>query len=539
MKQTILILIGMTTIFGGCNTANVHLYDFSSIRETDNSFIISPSATIFFSQNYDDHYQIVSYNILTRKFYNPSQIRSNNKSPFFFNNNIYYLTEIQKNEGNYTLNDEKLRSIVGNKPIDEIISSKGGTTILIKFKNNDSLFILKPNDLSLKFIKVIEERLNTAAISDEYNTLVISSGDRLLCISLQDFSMFEIGKNWNCKKLNPFIYNDKVYFASYGLSNNYKIFSASIKNSSEPPLLEFQSNGYDLRLPKKTKQLFFFIEVQNSNYLLKYFDTTTKQITTINTAGVVYSYEFYNDQVFYVYSDFVTPRGLRSFDLKTKKTTDLTCKELQLKLAMNMISKDDGEPPAYTFSTLEGETSKGTVLYFHPGRTAHDFSPRWDNMVLPFCLNGYTMLCPNFPMSTGYGKAYETQSFDSSVNYMAKWVEYIHAKHPKRPIYLYGSSSGCVLMEACLLKVSDKVTGVISAFGLSYSSYLPPNIPVCFVLGKKDQIVPYKQRSKVLKQISNKVNVTMVPLDEGHWIQHPKNFVRYYEEILSFMAESP
>ena len=540
MRHISLILIATSIIFSGCNTTNIHLYDFSNIRETDNSFIISPSANILFSQSYGDNYQIFSYHIPSQNFDILPQPKSNNKSPFFFNNEIYYLTEVQRSEENYKLTDEKLSGIVNNRSINEIVSSKSGNTVLIKFKDNDSLFILNSRDhLSLKFIYTLEEDLNAAEISEEYNVVVISSGNKLLNISLSDSSVFEVGKNWNCKKLNPFIYKDSVYFASYGTADNYQIYCTSLRNSSESPVLVLQTRGYDLRLPKKNQSHLSFIEIQNSNYLLKYFDTATNQLVTVNEAGVVYNYEFYNGQIFYVYSDLITPRGLKRFDLKTKKNIDITCQKFELNVIMNMLSKDSTEPPAYIFSTFQKQASKGIILYFHPGRRGrgYDFSPRWDNMILPFCLNGFTILCPNFPMSTGYGKMYESQSFDSSVNYMAKWVDYVHIKYPEHPIYLYGSSSGCVLMEACLLKVSDKVTGAISAFGLSYSSYFPDKTPLCFVLGKKDLIVPFDQRLKMLEQLNSKGNMTIVSLDAvGHWIQRPENFVRYYEQVLSFLA---
>lgn len=510
-------------------------YKFEDALETDNEICINRD-TILYSKNTNGTYQIYLYNHKKSADINLLKDSEDLINPFIFNGKPCFIKRSSFGK-NYSLVGS-LPVSLNNKHFSRAYSSPGGCYVLLKVANADSLFLLSAKGNSLVSLPNNFTNFNSCSFFEQNNSLVISAGDKLWKVNLANLKVTEIITGLEGKKLNPSIYGDSIYYASYNTSGHYCLYSSPVNNSSGNGLkahLLLQSS-FDLRMPLRRNEFLYYIEVVNSEYLLRAKDLISGVTYPLTLEGVVYSFQIWQNSLISIYSDLQTPRTIKILDnLKSKKilsdTTSL--KRISFK---KLIWKEKGGVPAYELFPADTSNIKGVILYFHPGRINDDFSPRWDNMLMPLIGFKYVIIAPNPPSSSGYGRYYEALPRDSAIYDMADWYYDIKRRFPKLPVFFYGISSGCPLMEACVTELNIPVNGIISAFGLPYPTFNSNGTPCIYLLGKYDPVIPYKIRYKELtetEQLHREIQILTV--DEGHWIQKPKSFYYFFSNIDEFM----
>lgn len=497
--------------------------------ESDAKFVVNRENTVAFSQNIDGKYRVSSFNDLTNEY--KSIVKddlANIKNPFVLDGRFCALKEtgsaktLALPNGNFP---ESCRS----KLIEMVSSSGDGQTIIVKFEDSDSIFIASRQSRQLRYLLVINGNLESISFSTDGNAIINTSGgiffyDRLA----KKATSLDIPLDG--EKLNASLYKDNIYFANSRYSNYYEIFGYNISSAK---LAKIKLGDFDHKLPRRVGNKIYYIKVDRSQYLLECFDLVSKESQTLVSTGVVYDYHVSGDKIYFTYSDMVTPRCLKIYNTRTKITQDISCSKHE-PTVREIFSRSPGTSPGYILEPLRKEAIRGILLYFHPLGTNNDYSPRWDNMITPFCANGYAIVAPNFPSSGGYGKQHSQRSRADAVEDLVKWKRKIETLYPNKPIFYYGISSGCVLMEAVLMREPVRVAGVVSAFGLEPLE-LKHDIPSIFILGEKDLLIPFGQRVHQLRLAQAKHITTL--RDEAHWIQNEAGFIQYYSEVFAFLDD--
>lgn len=264
-------------------------------------------------------------------------------------------------------------------------------------------------------------------------------------------------------------------------------------------------------MPKFNGTYLYYVESIRNQYILK--RTDFSNTVKITKRGVVYNYDFIAPgKVGIIYSDFITPR-----------TWDIHTNSLNLQIGFHLLT-----------SSILKMRRASIILNFHPGLHS-DFSPRWDSTLIALLSHGYIIVSPNYPMSKGYGKTYNTASFNDAVSDMISWKNFVKKQYNGLPLYYLAASSGNLLMEECLETDQEGVAKAVSLFGLFRRTSYSFTVPVLYVLGKNDPKVNYVLRKFSLNS-TNKTNISVIEYeDEGHWFRKRENLKDALSKLLCFL----
>lgn len=257
-------------------------------------------------------------------------------------------------------------------------------------------------------------------------------------------------------------------------------------------------------------------------------------VDIITETGVVYQYSYYKDNsILFSYSDFDLPLALMQYHIQENKIERLTCETCKLDIRYIYQPMKAGLSPAYRI--IPNGEKKGVILFFHPGLNS-DFSPRWDTILMNLSNNGYEIVCPNYPMSFGYGKKNNEAQFPDAIKDMKGWKDRLIKDSDDIPLFLLSASSGNFLMEAVIYFDNRDVDGAISLFGF-YNPRVPlADIPQLFILGKYDPRVNFDDRTALISK-SGKRNIKVLNLvNEGHWVRNENNNARILDVIISYFT---
>jgi hypothetical protein len=511
-------------------------YDFSKIQEVDNDFFIR-NDKLTYAVNKEGIYQLAEYDIESHKLMGTTASEYNLSNPFYFQDSLCYLIDSTMS-GAYSVIGVPNRFCTNERYL-KAYASGSGNFVLLQARDHGSLHLFRADRGKPIIINGISGSFNGACFSEDERILILSIGNELWLVNLTDGRLHALATSVPGIKKNLFLYGNELYYSAYGTNENYTIFMCRIVGEAVTNTDVVLQGPHDLRLPKRDAENLYYIEIVDSKYFLKRKSLTNGQITDITVDGIVYSYQITAREIIAVFSDLQTPRGIVSFNKKTLNAFRIQGESVpSIKIVSQLLKKRDGGIPAYVLHESDTRT-RGIILYFHPGHRNDDYSPRWDNMIYSFCSNGFMVVAPNFPSSTGYGKSYERKDFETAVRYMTGWIRELRQKY-KLPVYLYGISSGCILMEACANRSSNAVKGIISAFGLSENVFSLSDIPCLYVLGENDPFVPYLsriQKIRLLKEMNPDIQQLVFP-NEAHWIQHANNFNVYFKTAIAFLNEN-
>lgn len=289
-------------------------------------------------------------------------------------------------------------------------------------------------------------------------------------------------------------------------------------------------------MPKVKGDFLYYIEIIRSEYLLKRINLKSLETESLTHKGVVYNYDFFNDTLIsFVYSDLNTPKNLFLCNIETGKLVNVSGSSTNHNICASFISDSGSLSCAWLLSdTLK--TMKGIILFIHPGIHS-DFSPRWDNLLMDICANGYYILAPNYPMSCGYGKELAGMSVEDAVHDLGAWKKYIRENYKNKPVYCISASSGNILMEQLLDDDFSGINAAVSLFGVPRNGNNPKKkIPVLYILGENDPVINFSSRYNQLAEL-NSIKYTYIISypDEGHWFRKKKNLEDAVCRIIKYL----
>ena len=507
-------------------------YFVDHIVALDASFLVTPDSSIVVAQRDRGLFQLHKYEYpYTQASKRLSFSSQDVFSPFLLSKQIGGISDTYGDEHyQSTIND--LNEFIGALPLQSIRSSPNGRYVVYQFKDQTEVYLYDAANHEKKMISSLRYRLHGVSFSDNEQELVISYDDKLLAYDLINKEGRYLANALEGEKLNPFIYRDSVYFVNNNLSEFYQVFSSGIdqhKSDSVSYSLVHTEN-HDLRLPKRTDSSLYYIEIINSQYLLRRIDLISKAVLSVNSTGVVYDYQFVGEKkIAIMYSAFNTPRSIIVYDLEKGDKLNLINSEIDFGASFSLLTHD-GLSPAYEFSPNKNTRRKGVVLFFHPGMHS-DFSPRWDTDLMSLCHAGYVVVSPNYPMSTGYGKVHFNKNLESATKDMLSWKNKIRDQYPDLPIYCFAYSSGSVLMESFLAQNHTDIAGSASFFGTAKRDY-QRNLPAFYIFGKND---PFIENNDLDNSFSEHDHVIILE-DEGHWIRRRNNQEVILKELYCFFS---
>ena len=515
------------------STSSNSLLHLNLSEEVHDKFLLTPENHIIYSTMDNNNYSLrIYHNGRIDKLF-PESINIFN--PILISGEV---TALQDHYGDekFKLLGSELIEYIGNNPINVINSFNNGSIVLVQLQNSSELLLINLKNKTKSIIAEINQKINGTSFSDITNHLIISYDNELIDYNLNNNQTVVLANCMDGSKQNPQISNNDVYFVNNSQSDYYEIFKTSIFDSTAKGIISVLKSNHDLRLPKIKNNFLYYIEVVNSEYLLKRIDLKTKNKKKITHKGVVYNYEFlYDNQIVMTYSDFITPKCIMIYKELYDSLFNLTGSNINQSLSFQLIKDNKNNSSAYLFKPDSGVT-KGVVLYLGPGIHS-DFSPRWDNLLMNICSNGYIILAPNSPMSFGYGKKYFSATFDDLFNDTKKWKHYLMNQYNEFPLFCIASSSGNISLEYLSTHDSEGIKAAASLFGLSINSVSSTfSMPTLYILGENDPKVDFKQRFKALNKnsrMNSTITVVSYP-DEGHWFRSYYNYKDAMERILYF-----
>ena len=446
------------------------------------------------------------------------------------------ISAVYDSNGNeeFKTTSDKLHEYIGTSSIQSIYSFQHGNLVFIKLSNDRGLYLIDLKSKTKKRIVDVAQKLHGVSFNVIKNSFVISYDDKIILFDVSIDSITHLADNLEGEKLNPFIYNNDVYFANNSLSEFYQIFKIDLYAPKQFDAKPFFKQEHDLRIPKAIDHFLYFIEIINSEYLLKRVNLQTSEIDNITQAGVVYNYDFLkNRQIAMVYSDLTTPKSLMIYNDQDRSFVNISGSKVNLEITSSFVISQNNASSAYILQGTNIET-RGVVLFIRPGMHS-DFSPRWVDVLMNLCNNGYTILAPNFPMSTGYGKSFYNATFQQAMDDLNDWKKYLQKQYKGIPLYCLSMSSGNIFMEELLSQNSKGFKAAVSLFGVPGK----PNkksfsVPTLYILGENDPVVNFHDRYATLLEYQKKhptISVISYP-DEGHWFRGKRNTQNAIEEII-------
>lgn len=493
-------------------------------NEVDFNLLISKE-DIFFCKKDSVDYKLLSLkNTINKEF-----IRG--RKPFEYRNHIVVLKDSMGNDM-YQPNDTNLIRLTKSRYIKDIYSFKGGEILVIEYLNDSGIYLLKPNEKAEIRIGEFLEKINGVLFDTESMNLLISFDNHLILYNILSYQEREIANNIRGEKLNPFLYGSYVYFVNNDTSEYLQLFKTNIAGKDESSLVLSLDN--DICLPKVKNNILYFIEIKHGEYLLKKKCFITNEIESITNNGVVYNYDFYKDStIAIVYANINTPRELFLYSEPEKSMITGSEYRFQNHIEARFITSLTRNSSAYILKDTISKI-KGIILYIHPDIHSN-FSPRWDALLMNLCKNGYMIVAPNYPMSSGFGKSFFNSTILQAFADIISWKEYICTNYYGFPLYCMSVSSGNILMEALLLAEPENIKGAVSLFGVPGTNEVSKcNVPTLYFLGKNDIIVDYTQRLSELDSFKKESLFSTVSYyNEGHGLRQEKNIKDALNKILN------
>lgn len=489
--------------------------------EIEPRFLITEEKGIVFSANNSYYFSLYKFKdgVIT-----PYDSLSNVVYPFLFRGKVIGLQD-ENGDEKYRSTDSSFNDLIGDSYFKSVYSFNDGMLFIIQLQNDGQVFIIDLIDGTRQTLLSNVQALHMVSHSEEYNFIVVNYDDKLVYIDLdKDRKVIELAYNREGNKMNPYIYKKHVYFVNNVQSEYFRIYKIDLSDTVLTSKLIHQTS-YDLKAPKYDGERLYYIEVVNSEYLLRRTDLTSGIIEKITHKGIVYNYEFYdNHNIVYSYTDFTIPKSLMLYSKQTDSVVNFTGKSIQLDVKYKLLGRSESRSMAYLLLPSNDDKPKGIILFFRPGFHS-DFSPRWELILSNLSANGFLVLAPNYPMSSGFGKSFYNAGFDAAFNDIKKWKMFIAKEYSQLPLYYLSASSGNILMEYSLLSDNKNVKASASLFGIPATANPNPVVSNLFIMGKNDPIVDFEALDTRLRLASREsTNISILSFDdEGHWFRKSKN----------------
>ncbi|SKB41234.1 alpha/beta hydrolase family protein [Daejeonella lutea] len=498
--------------------------------EIEPKFVLASNGDVVFSAVDQGTYSIYKY---TSSGLKKEDHRDGYLSPFLIDNKVYGL--IDKNgDQNYTTDHGIIKKLIGGRFITYLHVFPGTDEVVVQLNNDNTVYLLDlSNETKTAIFYGVQKVHNILKLNT--NSFIINYDGYLSHYDLKTKSERLIAKNVNGDSMNAFITDDLfLYYANQGNENHYKIFEVNLKVNPLESRVMHKKEGYDVRMPKRRGDLLYFLELVNSEYLLSEMNLRDKTVKRITSKGVIYMYEFgAKNNIILSYSDFENPKCIADYNRDNEKFSIKTGSRRQLSFTHRAIKNKDGSN-AYLIKAKD-KSYKGVILYFHPGLHS-DFSPRWDPVIVNLIMNGYIILAPNYPMSSGYGQTFYQSDLQAAVNDINHWKEYVKANLSGYPLYYLSSSSGNILMEKSLKENGKDVTAFSSLFGIASDELKFTDKRGLYVLGQNDPIIDIESRKHTILAQNNDNKIISYE-NEGHWIRHQENNSDLIRNILTFYCD--
>ena len=511
-----------------CDQA-VFFPDYQDIKEVEPHFIVTPDDKIVFSANCNGKFKLIEY-------HNGHAFEKDSKhdyvfTPLLINGEIAGLYD-HNNDEKYRFTSERIDGFLHSRIISSARSSPKGNYLLYIPKTRNELHMIDLTTLEDVLIASPVSKINHICFDPLEKSFLFAQNDRIFLYNLDKKQKEEIHTGLPGEKANLFTTGDKLYFVNNDTTRFFNIYACNLKDRRQKPGLVLALN-HDLRLPKQHGQKLFFLLVDAGEYLLYYLDLKTGTVRQLTKKGVVFDYKFYGDKTVFTYSDFTHPKCMKSIDISSGQINTLFGKKQYSGMSCSYIEPGSDRSGAWVFTPPDSVKMKGTVLYIHHGLHS-DFSPRWDNLLMGLCLNGYRVISPNYPGSYGYGKFYKNKGLNEALRDLVSWKKHIIKSFDKNPLFCLSVSSGNVLLEFLLLADSKGIRSAVSFIGVPSGQEPEFNCPVLYILGEHDPVVPFKSRKRQLLQ-AKKGSITIVSYpDEGHGIRKPVNMTDLIEKIVCY-----
>ncbi|WP_163378642.1 alpha/beta hydrolase [Cyclobacterium sp. SYSU L10401] len=501
--------------------------------ETDTRFLVLDDGDVIFSANSGQSFSLHRFD---GEHTHKLDSFKYQRFPFLFDGKI---TALQDKDGNekWRASDELFENFFpeSNK-VRSVFSFRNGNLVVVQMRDDPTLYLLDLQNEERSILLPRVNQLHHVEFSEEGNYFVINADDQLLFIEKEGDIFRSLFRNSDGHKLNPFLFNDLVYFASNEGGEFFKIYAINLKLPEADPILILDA-GLDVKLPKRKGDDLFYMEVAAGEYFLKRKNLKTGEIESITKRGVVYDYSFSgNNQLIMVYTDFWVPKSLYIYDLANRSIYSVADNMLDLTIDYRYLPASEELSSAYEFQPPDASSLQGVILYFHPGLHS-DFSPRWDPVLANLTNNGYRIIAPNYPMSFGFGKKFNKADFSEGKEDMIQWLHHLSKENKGIPIYTLAASSGNILMEHVVEENFGIVKATASLFGMPASERYIGRVPQIHILGENDPIVSFSESVKRIEYSGNKnVNWISYP-NEGHWFIKSENTEHAVGSIIKFFCE--
>jgi hypothetical protein len=511
---------------------SLHVDYLLSPGETADRYTKTPDGKLIFSKNDSDNYLLRVYE--NDSVYNILPDEENVFNPFLLSGEISGLQDFEGNEEFVPLNN-LLKEFTTRQSVRNIFPVPEGNRLILEMKDESALLLFDPDSQEGKTIFSGFEKLNGLSFNDDF--VVISSDNDLNLYEFNSGRTFPLADRMSGEKLNPYISGNKIYFVNNDFSEHFSAYSIDMSNTSGTGPEEVYKTQNDIRMPKVKGGFLYYIEIIRSEYLLKRINLNSLETESLTKEGVVYNYDFFNDTLIsFVYSDLNTPKNLFLCNTENIKMVNVSGSSTEHNINASFISDSGSLSCAWLLSdTLK--TMEGIILFIHPGLHS-DFSPRWDNLLMDICANGYYILAPNYPMSCGYGKTFTGMSESDAVHDLGLWKKYIRKKYRDKPVYCISASSSNILMEQLLDDDFSGITAAVSLFGVPWNeNNFKKKVPVLYILGENDPVINFSSRYFQLTGTYgiNDSDIISYP-DEGHWFRKKKNLEDAVDRILKYLC---
>ena len=503
--------------------------------EISDKYLILDNGQIVFSINDSNGFFLKSY--FDGNIDGVMPHKKNLFNPTLIAGEISALQDVDGNE-EFKLTSDKLQEYTGTNTIKNIYSFRLGYLVFIQLANDQNLYLIDLKSKDKKRVIGITQKLNGISFCENKNSFVISYDNKLVLFDILTDGIVNLADNLEGEKLNPYVYDNYAYFANNSLSEFYQIFKIDLNNPKQFDPKPVFKQEHDLRIPKAIDNFLYFIEIINSEYILKRLDFQTLEIENITQTGVVYNYDFLKDgQIVMVYSDLTTPKSLMIFNEINRSLVNITGSKVDINITSSFIKSQNNTSSAYILQRTDIEI-KGVILFIRPG-VHSDFSPRWDDILMNLCNNGYVILAPNTRMSSGYGKNFYNATFNQAMADLNEWKKFLQKQYKGTPLYCISMSSGNVFMEELLSKNGNGINAAVSLFGVP----VEPNkksfsVPTLYILGENDPIVNFYSRYSTLRENQKKYSpISIISYhNEGHWFREKENKQDAINEIIKHLC---
>ena len=278
----------------------------NEVNEADSKFFLRGDSTVFFSK-YDSGFFNL-YSLELNSTARAKQITHNRDSfsPFLYKDQILNISDVNGDQ-NFVINTQA----DGLDPYNVykwISSSPTGNYLLYQLANSNEIYLLQVNDQRKILLAEVRNKFNGFAFSDDQVNLAISYDNTLLNYNIKKQKITLLLTDTRTEKLNPHICKEDLYFVSNHESEFYQIYKINLNGNSTIKLV--YSSNRDIRLPKILKNFLYYIEIHDSQYLLKRLNVPTRKVEDLTRKGVIYDYAISgNNKIIGVYSDFHTPKS--------------------------------------------------------------------------------------------------------------------------------------------------------------------------------------------------------------------------------------